>query len=149
MEMRKAGEMLFFNGESDEDGFLQGVSIQKYIGKNAAMCIERAAFLHNALRLLDYNTTLLLGKFQSKRENLNGNHAYNLVVTKNNKYLLVDATNYTKILKDSKKVLVPTMFKLTLEEYEGLLSGKMPYQFNKAMHVTKYPIVEEPDWEYC
>lgn len=145
----KSRQDVIFSGESDEDGFLEGVSIQKYIGKNAAMCIERASFLHNALRLLDYDTTLLLGNFQSRGENLNGNHAYNLVVTKNSKYLLVDATNYTQILKDSKKVLVPTILKLTLEEYEGLLSGKTPYQFKKAMHVTKYPIVGNPDWEYC
>lgn len=145
----KGRNSLILSGESDEEGFIQGVSIQKYIGKNVAMCIERAAFLHNSLRLLDYTTTLLLGSFQSKRENLNGNHAYNLVVTKNNNYVLVDATNYTRVVKDSKEVLVPTILKLTLEEYEGLLNEKTPYQFNKAMHVTRYPIVEEYDWEYC
>lgn len=130
MKIRKT---ILFNGREDEDGIIGGVSITDFIGKNAALCLERASFLHNCLTLLDIPDTLIIGNimFGDSDES----HAYNLITTKNKKYLLVDATNYMVSVESHK--YFPCIFKLTEREYYGLIAKKIMFEASQEKNPIK------------
>lgn len=121
------------SGDVDEDGFIDGVSIIKFIGKNAALCLERASFLHNCLMILDICDIMKVGNIIFDDED--SPHAYNLVTTKNNMHLLVDATNYMIGVEDEK--YYPFIFKLTEEEYFGLINDKIMFNATREKNPLK------------
>lgn len=128
----------------DEYGLECPVSIREFIGKNAAMCFERATFLHNILKILDFESAVIVGKLYSNSEE--EYHAYNIVITKDSKYVLLDSTNFIIGLKDKKAY--PCIFFLTKEEYNGIIYGREKFKANKV----KNPLLVEfgdIDFMYC
>lgn len=111
----------------DEYGFEIPVSIREFVGKNAAMCFERATFLHNTLKILDFETAVIVGKLYSN----DGEeyHAYNLVITNDSKYVLLDSTNFMLGTNDKKEY--PCIFTLTREEYKGIVYENSKFRASK------------------
>lgn len=128
----------------DEYGFEHPVSIREFVGKNAAMCFERATFLHNNLKILDFESAVIVGKLYSN----DGEeyHAYNLVITEDSKYVLLDSTNFMLGIKDKKAY--PCIFTLTKEEYKGIVYGNSKFRASKEKNPL---IVEFMDFDlmYC
>lgn len=120
------------SGNADEFGFSKGVSIRKFIDKNAAMCLERAAFLHNSLKILGFDDVLKIGSMKYSEEE--GNHAYNLLITKNGNYVLVDPSNFVIKIKNGKRRFTASIFKLTKKEYDGLINEYIVYNANRTKH---------------
>ncbi|MDO4282983.1 MAG: hypothetical protein Q4D02_05025 [Clostridia bacterium] len=135
---------ILLNGKADEDGMIGGVSITEFIGQDAALCCERSAFMHNCLRLLGYKDTIIFGKIKSEKANVFDNHAYNILVTGNANHCLIDATNHSKRANGN---FIPTIFKLDLDTYTGLLTGSLTYKVNMIDHAFTGDKMEV-DWEY-
>lgn len=133
------------SGEVDEYDIIKPVSITKFVGENAALCLERAAFFHNCLKILGLDDILKIGSLRFS--NIEENHAYNLIITKMGNYLLVDPNNFVVINKDGKRMNSECVFKLTKDEYYGLLEGNISYNADKTKHPVK-SYVEDFNWQY-
>lgn len=128
----------------DEYGFEHPVSIREFVGKNAAMCFERATFLHNTLKILDFESAVIVGKLYSNEEE--EYHAYNLVITNDSKYVLLDSTNFMRGTKDKKAY--PCIYTLTKEEYKGIVYENSKFRASKEKNPL---LVEFMDFDlmYC
>lgn len=126
---------VLLSGEMDEDGIVHPVSINKFIGKNAAMCFERATFLHNTLKILDYESAVIVGNFSTGDDKCDDAHAYNLVVTKNDEYMLLDSTNFMIGVEDFKAY--PCIFNVTKDEYFDLIYGRKSFEARKEKNPLK------------
>ncbi len=142
---RKKRMQILCSGDKDEFGFSKSVSITKFIGKNAAMCLERAAFFHNTLKILGFDDILKIGSM--KYNDVEGIHAYNLLITKKGNYALVDPTNFVINIKNEKRRFTASIFKLKKEEYEGLLKGNVVYKADNSKHPHK-KYIEDFCWQY-
>lgn len=133
------------SGNTDEFGFTKGVSIRKFIGKNAAMCFERASFLHNSLKIVGFDDFLKIGSMKYSEDKVC--HAYNLLITKNENYVLVDPSNFVINARNGKRRFTASIFKLTKEEYYGMINGYTVYNANRTKHPqSKY--LENFMWLY-
>ncbi len=140
-------QQILINGNVKKDGFVDAVSISEFIGKDAAMCVERSALLHNLLKLLDIDDVLIFGSFESKIQANSGKHCYNLVTTPKGKHALVDATNYTTVIIDGEEKFLPTIVQITDEEYEGLVKKETEYRLNLGHHLY-HGEKKAVDWIY-
>ena len=118
----------FFCRREDEH-----VSIKDIYKKNWAVCIERATFVHNLLKMLELDDTVIYCNltFNNKKE-VAESHALN-VVRHNDEYYIIDFTNYSSeyndIVVDDKtlmeiKNVIPTVVKLSQKEYEDFINGQ-------------------------
>ena len=125
---------LYFCQREDEH-----VSIKDIYKKNWAVCIERATFVHNLLKMLELDDTIINCDLTSNnKKEWAVSHVLN-VVRNNDEYYIIDFTNYSfeynDILVDDKafmelKNVIPTVVKLTRNEYEDFINGHKCVEFD-------------------
>ncbi len=110
-----------FDWDSD-----QPISIKEFYGTDMAMCTERASFTHNILKLLGYDTELIVGHLinSGNREG----HCYNIYTTSKGKHVLFD-TAYWILLKNNEGIsdavyAHPIIVKISEDEYSRILGGR-------------------------
>ena len=122
---------LYFNSKEKEK-----VSIKELYKKNTAVCIQRASFAHNLLKLLELDDTIIsceLRLREQKKYNYAG-HALN-VVKFNNSVKIIDFTNYScewiTLDKNTKSIisLNPTIVELTNEEYVDFINERKKVRY--------------------
>ncbi|MDO4282633.1 MAG: hypothetical protein Q4D02_03275 [Clostridia bacterium] len=109
-------QRILMRGRKHEDGIIRGVSVNDLLGKSAALCSERATFIHNILILAGFQATLIFGSINGEP------HAFNLIRW-NNKQALLDISNYHLVKKGDREFVEPTLCFLNDEEYQKILRG--------------------------
>lgn len=115
------------------------VSIKDIYKKNWAVCIQRATFVHNLLKMLGLDDTIINCDLTSNnKKEWAVSHVLN-VVRNNDEYYIIDFTNYSleydDIIVDDKtlmeiKNVIPTVVKLTQKEYEDFINGQKCVEFD-------------------
>lgn len=113
------------------------VSIKDIYKKNWAVCIERTTFVHNLLKMLELDDTIITCElsFNTSSEG----HVVNCI-RNNDEYYIIDFTNYSfeyiDIIENDKtavgiiKNVIPTVIKLKKEEYDDFMNGQKCIEFD-------------------
>lgn len=126
------------------------VSISEFVNESAAMCLEKAAFAHNLLKILDIDSRLYVGKLRVKGNDESGDlHVFNIVYSGNEIYLY-DCSNFFKYCKqDGKKVPIPLISEISEEEMDSFKSSGHYVVTSKNLYNTnKLKLVEDLTLEY-
>lgn len=118
----ESGNRNFYIEKSDENDDEQ-VHLSELKGKGLAVCAEHATAAQNLLQFCGMESTLVFAECQlGGEEKDNTGHAYNIISSDHGKFIY-DPNNPKNILSGNSLRAVPTIFKLTSEQYNSLTNG--------------------------
>lgn len=131
---------------SDSMFYPAGIPISEFKDKGAAQCSERNALAHNMLKLLGIDSTFMNGQVSSETtNNLNGLHAFNVITTPKGRKGILDMSIYSVIEKNDGKVMAPTEFYVSEDDFEKFTkgTGKLATNHERMEQVWEGKVISE------
>lgn len=137
----KERRKIYIDYENSEEK--EGISISKFYGNGAALCVERAAVVQNLLSFVGLKSYMISGKIMT--DGVTQSHAYNIFEPKEGMYLLYDVTNWLEIknISDGNKYCYPAYINIGEKPKEEII-----FDYNKVNLKEDYIIVNKEKRTY-
>lgn len=124
-----------FNGEGKSEQFIYSlggnITIDKFKGKSLAACSERSAIVNNVLEMLGIKTIYVTGQVNG------GQHAFNIILDKNNGYHIFDTTCCCGLYDENNNELGTVSYRYSLgqmsDDLEKFLTEEKEFKLPDAI----------------